>query len=124
MSVCGVQERTVEQIVADFPVPLVAKELVVISKVFLKDRIQQRFSKQTIVTPGTSLTEKIVKGSFTHPQGKAQQGVNTHVQDVVTKISKQIVQKPIIQEKINQVTRHVDTPLLQIVKKIFEVPEL
>ena len=40
------------------------------------------------------------------------------------KIIKQTVQKPIIQEKISQVTRHVETPLLQIVKKIFEVPEL
>ena len=34
------------------------------------------------------------------------------------------VEKRIIQEKINQVTRHVETLLLQIVEKTFEIPEL
>ena len=116
-----IQERTVEHIAADFPVPQVAEELVEISKVFLKDRIQQRFAEQTIYTPGISLAEKIVEGPVTQTQGKTQQVLNTSVQHDVNTLE---VEKHIIQEKINQVTRHVETPLLQIVKKIFEVPEL
>ena len=98
---------------------------------FPKDMTQQRFAEQTIDTPGSSLAEKIVEGPVTQTQGKTQQGVNTHAQHVVNtaeverpKIIKQTLQKPIMQEKINQVTRHVETPLLQIAKKIFEVPEL
>ena len=53
------------------------------------------------------------------------QGVNTHVQHVVDivkvekpEIIKQTVQKSIIQEK----TRHVEIPVLQIVKKTVEIP--
>ena len=53
------------------------------------------------------------------------QGVNTHVQHVVDtvkvekpEIIKQTVQKSIIQEK----TRHVEVPVLQIVKKTVEIP--
>ena len=66
-------------------------------------------------------------------QGRTQQGVNTHVQHVVnavevekSEIIEETVQrmKHIIQEKINQVTRHVETLLLQIVEKTFEIPEL
>ena len=50
-----------------------------------------------------------------------QQGVNMCVQHVVNAVE---VEKRIIQEQINQVTRHVETLLLQIVEKTFEIPEL
>ena len=107
-----IQERTVEHIAADIPVLQVAEELMEASKVFLKDRIQQRFTEQTIDTLGISLAEKIVEGPVTQTQGKTQQVVNTSAQHVVNALE---VEKHIIQEKINQVTRHVETPLLQIV---------
>ena len=84
---------------------------------FRKDRIQQRFAEQTIDTPGISLAEKIVEG----PGTQTQQVVNTSVQHDVNTLE---VEKHIIQEKIDQVTRHVETSLLQIGKKTFEVPEL
>ena len=51
--------------------------------------------------------------------------VNTHVQHVVnavevekSEIIKQTVQKPIIQEKIDQVTKHVEMPELQFTDKV------
>ena len=50
-----------------------------------------------------------------------QQGVNMCVQHVVNAVE---VEKRIIQDKTNQVTRHVENPLLQIVEKTFEIPEL
>ena len=67
------------------------------------------------------LAEKIVEGPVTQTQGKTPQVVNTSVQHVVDTLE---VEKHIIHEKINQVTRHAETPLLQIVKKTIEVPEI
>ena len=73
---------------------------------FSPDRIQQRTVEQTI--PAT--------------QGRTQ---HTHVQHVVNtveverpKIIKQAGQKTSIQEKINQVTKHVEVPLLQVTDKV------
>ena len=92
----GVQQRTVEQIVD------------------AQDRIQQRIVEQTI--PAIPLAEKIVKLPVIQTEGTTQRGVNTHVQHVVNaveverpKIIDETVQKPIIQEKINQVIRVVDS---------------
>ena len=99
---------------ADFPVPQVAEALVEVSKVFPKDRIQQRFAEQTIDTPGISLAEKIVEGPVIQTQGKTQRVVNTSVQYVIDTLE---VEKHIFQEKINQVTRHVETTLLQFINK-------
>ena len=76
-------------------------------KVFPQDRIQQRLVEQTIETPDITLAEKIVEGPVTQTQGKTQLVVNTSVQHVVNALE---VEKHIIQEKINQVTRHVETP--------------
>ena len=52
-----------------------------------------------------------------HTPERTQQVVNTHVQHVVDtvevekpKLVKETGQKPIIQEKINQVTKHVEVP--------------
>ena len=108
----GIQQRTVEGI-ADIPVPQVVKELVKVSKVLSQDRVGQRYGVQIIKTPGVSLAEKIVEAPVT----QMQQVLNTSVQHDVNTLD---VEKHII----NQLTRHVETPLLQIVKKTFEVPEL
>ena len=53
----------------------------------------------------------------TETQEKTQQVANTHVQHVVNtvkvekpKIIKQTMQKPVIQEKINQATKRIEVP--------------
>ena len=82
----------------------------------VRHRVQQGFRGQTAKTPDISLAEKTVEMPDTRTQDKKQL-VNTHVQHVVDtvevekpKLVKETVQrkKPIIQEKINQVTKHVE----------------
>ena len=125
-----IKQRTVEHI-SEIPVPQVVEELVEVFKVFPQDRIRQRLVVQTIDTPGISLAEKIVEGPVTQIQGKTQQGMKTHAQHVVNtvevekpKIIELTVQrkKPIIQEKINQVTKHVEIPLSQFTDKVVDKP--
>ena len=113
-----IQQRTVEQIV-DAPVPQAVEELAEVSRVFSQDRIQQCAMEQT--TPAISLAGKIVEMPVTR---KTQQVVNPHVQHVVNtvevekpKIIDETVQKPNIQEKINQVTKHIKIPQVQFVDK-------
>ena len=60
---------------------------------------------------------------------RTQQVVNTSVQHIVDtvevekpKIIDETVQKPTIQEKINQVTKHVEVPLVQFLDKVEEIP--
>ena len=62
---------------------------------------------------------------------KFSQLVNTHVQHVVNtveveepKLIKETVQrkKPIVQEKINQVTKHIDVPQVQFIDKVDDMP--
>ena len=115
MSQDRIRQRTVEQIV-DTSDPQVVEKLVVVFRVFSQDRIQQHTVEQTI--PATSLAKMIVEVPVTQTQGRTRQGVNTHVQHIVDtveverpKIIKQTGQKTIIQEKINQVTKHVEVPL-------------
>ena len=131
----GVQQRTVEQIV-DAPVPQAVEELAEVSRVFSQDRIQQRTVEQTILA--TSLTEMIIEVPVIQTPERTQQVVNTGVQQVVnavevekSKIIEETVQKPIIQEKINQETKHVEVPLVQrqilmvqTVQKTMEIPQL
>ena len=121
-----IKQRTVEQIV-DAPVLQAVEELAEVSKVFSQDRIQQRIVEQTI--PAIPLAEKIVKLPVIQTEGTTQQGVNTHVQHVVnpvevekSEIIEETRQKPIIQEKINQVTKHVEIPELQFTDKVVDVP--
>ena len=115
-----IQQRTVEQIV-DAPVPQAVEELAEVSRVFSQDGIQQRAIEQT--TPAISLAGKIVEMPVTW---KTQHVANTHVQHVVDtvevekpKIIELTVQrkKPIIQEKINQVTKHIKIPQVQFLDK-------
>ena len=114
----GVQQRTVEQI--DAPVPQAVEELAEVSKVFSQDRIQQRIVEQTI--PAIPLAEKIVELLVI----QTRQSVNAHVQHVVntvevekSEIIEETVQrmKHIIQEKINQATKHIKIPQVQFLDK-------
>ena len=101
------------------------KELVEVSEVFPQDRSQQCFLEQINETPDVSLAEKV----FERPVTQTQQGVNTHAQHIVNtveverpEIIKQTGQKTIIQEKINQVTKHVEVPLSQFTDKVVDIP--
>ena len=115
----GVQQRTVEQIV-DAPVPRAVEELAEVSRVFSQDRIQQRTVEQT--NRAIPLAEKIVELLVI----QTRQRVNACVQHVVNavemekyKIIEETVQrmKPIIQEKINQTTKHIKIPQVQFLDK-------
>ena len=115
------EQRAVEQIV-DAPVLQAVEEVAEVSKVFSQDRVQQRIVEQTI--PAIPLDEKIVELPVIQTEEKTRQGVNTHVQHVVNtveverpKIIDETVQKPIIQEKINQVTKHIKIPQVQFLDK-------
>ena len=119
-----------EQIV-DVPVPQAVEELAEVFRVLSQDRIQQRAVEQT--TPATSLVEMIVEMIVEMPvartPGKTQQVANTLVQHAVNtveverpKIINQTGQKTIIQERINQVTKHVEVPKMQFLNKVDEVP--
>ena len=124
-----IRQRTVEQIV-DAPVPQAVEEQAEVFRVFSQDRIQQRAVEQTIENPANSLAEMIVEVPVIHmPEEDAIQVANTHVQHVVDtvevekpKIVKETGQKPIIQEKINQVTKHVEVPQLQCLSTVADMP--
>ena len=88
-----------------------------VSKDFTLDRVQRRFAEQTIENPAISSAVKIIEVPVIRTQEKTQQLVNTHVQHVVNtvevekpKLIKDTVQrkKSIIQEKIDQVTKHIE----------------
>ena len=114
-----IQQRTVEQIV-DAPVPQTVKELTEVSKVFSQDGIQQRIVEQTI--PATSLVEMIVEVPVI--QTPSVQHVVETVEVEKPKITELTVQRkrPIIQEKINQVTKHVEFPQAQFSDKAGDMP--
>ena len=121
-----IKQRTVEQIV-DAPVPQAVEELADVFRVFSQDRIQQRIVEQII--PATSLAEMIIEVPVIQTPERTQQVVNTNVQHIVDiveverpEIIKQTGQKPITQEKINQVTKHVEVPLVQFLDKVDEIP--
>ena len=111
-----IQQRNVEQI-ADTPVLSVVEEQAETSKTFFQNRVQQSFMEQTIANLAISLSENTVEMPVTRTQEKTQYVVNTHVQHAVKTVRRG---KPVTQEKINQVTKYVDIPLLQIVQKIAE----
>ena len=102
-----------------------------VSKDFAQDRVQRRFAEQTIENPAVSSAVKIIEVPVIRTQEKTQQLVNTHVQHVVNtvevekpKLIKETVQrkKPIIQEKINQVTKHLEVPQVQFLDKADDMP--
>ena len=125
-----IKQRTVEQIV-DAPVPQVVEELAESFKVFSQDRIQQRAVEQIIENPANSVAEMTVEVPVIQTPERMQQLVNAHVQHVVNtvevekpKLVKLTVQrkKPIIQEKINQVTEQVEVPHVQFLTKVDDMP--
>ena len=113
-----IQQRNVEQTV-DVPVPEVEEELVEASKDFSLDRDQQRSAEDTVEIPTISHAEKVVEIPRVQTRGKTYQGVNTHIQHIVDIVD---VENHIIQEKINQMTKHV--PRVQFVEKTVESAQL
>ena len=113
----GVQQRTVEQII-DAPVPQTVKELTEVFKVFSQDRIQQRAIEQT--TPAIPLVEKTVEMPDTRTQDETQHVVNTHIQHVINtvEVERPKLIKETVQEKINQVTKHIKIPQVQFLNKV------
>ena len=73
--------------------------------------------EQIIANPAISLAERVVEAPGTRTRDKTQHVVNTHVQHVVNTVE---AEKPIINETINQVTKHSEIPQLQIVEKTVE----
>ena len=122
------QQQTEEQVI-NAPVPQVVEELLEVSKVFSQYRVQQRFGGQIVEPPSISLAGKIDEVPVSETQEKTQQVANTHAQHVVNtvkvekpKIIKQTMQKPVIQEKINQMTKHIDVPQLEFTDKVVDIP--
>ena len=114
-----------EQIV-DAPVPQAVEELAEVFRFFSQDRIQQRAVEQTIENPAISLAGMIVEVPSIQTPEKTQQGANTYVQHVVDtvevekpEITELTVQRkePIIQEKMNQVTKPIEFPQAQFLNK-------
>ena len=117
-----IKQRTVEQIV-DAPVPQAVEEL---PMEVSKDRVQRRFAEQTIENPAISSAVKIIEAPVIRTPEKTRQLVNTHVQHVVDtvevekpEITELTVQRkePIIQEKMNQVTKPIEFPQAQFLNK-------
>ena len=102
---CRNQERIVDDSVQE-----VEEELVEASKDLSQDRDQQRSAEDAIQIPTISFAEKVVEVPDTQTRGKMQQGVNIHIQHVVDSVD---AEDHIIQEKINQMTQHIDVPSLQ-----------
>ena len=122
-----IKQRTVEHI-SETPVPQAVEELAEISRVFSQDGIQQRATEQT--TPAIALVEKIVEMPVIR---KTQQVANTHVQHVINaveaempRIIKETVQRkrPVVSEKINQMTKHPEVPQVHVVEKTVERSQL
>ena len=105
-----VVEKTVE-----IPQLDVIEKIIETSKTFSQNRVQQRFGQQTIETPAISLAERVVEAPDT-----TQHVVNTHVQHVVNtvEVERPKLAKETVQEKINQVTKHIKIPQVQFLNKV------
>ena len=110
---------------------MLLRKIIETSKTFSQNRVQQRFGKQTIEPPAISLAERVVEAPDTRTQDETQHVVNTHVQHVINtveverpKLIKETQQrkKPIVKEKINQVTKHIKIPQVQFPNKVDEMP--
>ena len=86
------------------------------------------FSTETLAV---SFAAEIIEVPVIQTQEKTQQVVNTHVQHVVdtvevekSKIIEETLQKmkPIIQEKISQVSKHIEVLQLQLLNKVVDMP--
>ena len=75
-----------------------------------QDRIQQRAIEQT--TPAIPLVEKTVEAPDTQTQDMTQHVVNT------IEVERPKLAKETVQEKINQVTKHIKIPQVQFLNKV------
>ena len=114
----GMQERTMEQTV-DILVPRYVEEPTEFFKASSLDRVQQSSAEQTIETLAIFFVGKIFEVPVIQTQRKTQQGVNAHVQHAVVTVE---VEKHIIQGNINQVTKDIGLPPLQITDKVVDIP--
>ena len=123
-----IQQRTVEQTV-DLPVPQDEEEPAEFFMASSQDRTQQRYGEQTIEPLAISFVGKIVEMPV-QTQEKTRQGTNPHVVNTVEaempKIIKETVQRkwPVINEKIDQATKHPEVPQVQVSEKAVEIPQL
>ena len=85
--------------------------------------------EKTLSEKGLSGGGSMVEMPVTQTREETEQIANTHVEHVVNtfevempKIIKQTMQKLVIQEKINQMTKHIDVPPLQFTDKIVDIP--
>ena len=108
------KQRTVEH-VGDIPVPQVMKELAEISGDFSQDEVRQRSVEQTVEIPTITLAGEIIEMPVIRTQEEIRQVVNPQVQNVV---GTDDVENHIVQEKINQMTKHA--PRVQVVEKTVE----
>ena len=99
---------------------LVEEELTETFKDLSQDRDQQRVTEDVIEIPTVSFAEKIVEVPDTQTREKVQQGVNSHIQQVVDSVD---AEHHVILGKINQMTKH-DVPSLQTVEKTVENAQL
>ena len=72
----SIQQRTVEHITADTPVPQDVEEPAEFFKAFSQDRVQLRFRGQIIENLAVPLAEKIVELPVIQTEEKTRQGVN------------------------------------------------
>ena len=108
------KQRTVEN-TGDIPVPQVMKELTEIFGVFSQDGVRQRSVEQTVEIPTISQAGEITEMPVIRTQEEIRQVANPQVQHVVGTVD---VENHIIQEKINQMTKHA--PRMQVVEKTVE----
>ena len=112
-----IQRRDRRRIVDD-SVPEIEEELAETFKDLSQDRDQQRVTEDVIEIPTVSFAVEVPD---TQTRGKMQQGVNSHIQHVVDPVD---ADDHIIPGKINQMTKHVDVPSLQIVERTVENAQL
>ena len=112
-------------------VPQVAEQDTEVPKTSSRDRTSQRSVEQIIETPAISLLGKIVEMPV-QTKEKTRQITNPQVQHVVKTVEaempniiKETVQRkwPVINEKINQVTKHLEVPQVQVSEKAVEIPQ-
>ena len=81
--------------------------------------------EQTIEDPAIPLVEKIVEMPVIRTKEKTQHVVNTHVQHVVNtvEVERPKLIKETVQEKINQVTKHIKIPQVQFLNKVDDMQQ-
>ena len=113
-------QDTVEQI-PDDPVLEKAEQLVEVPETVSRDGVQQRTVEQIVDAPVPQAVEELAEVSRVFSQDGIQQRIVEQTIPAIP-LTEKIVEKPIIQEKINQVTKHVEIPELQFNDKVVDNP--